>query len=537
MRDCSRSRGAGAGRQSPPGGGSAGERFAGCAVHRAVTTSYWIESAELPRHPKLSRDLEVDVIVVGGGITGITAAYLAKKAGQTVALLERERCAGIDTGHTTAHLTAVTDARFADLAGRFGRDAARAVWDAGMAAIDEIVKHIRRQDIDCDFHWLPGYLHAPLRAPEPKRIDELEREARRVAEIGLPAELVAKIPFFDVPGVKFRHQAIFHPRKYLARLLRVIDGGGSHVCEETTVDEITDGPLTVKAGPHKVRGERLILATHTPLQGVAGTLGALLFQTKLALYTSYVIGGKVPAGRLPRAMFWDNGEPYDYLRIEPHADYDYVIFGGEDHKTGQEPDPEEHFRRLERRLRDYLPEIAIDRRWSGQVIETHDGLPFIGENAEKQFAATGFAGNGMTFGTLGAMMALDWVLGRKNPWQDLFDPGRKKLLGGTWSYLTENSDYPYHLVRDASARSEGDSTADLARGEGKILKLDGHKVASYRDESGKVTLCSPICTHLKCIVGWNAAEKTWDCPCHGSRFHPTGEVISGPAEEPLERRG
>lgn len=500
-----------------------------------MTTSYWIDSAALPTHPKLDRNLEVDVIVIGGGIVGITAAYLAKKAGKTVALVERATCASIDTGHTTAHLTAVTDLRLQEIAQHFGRDAARATWDAGMAAIDQIALLIRREDIECDFHWQPGFLHAPLRGPEPKRIDELEKEATVAQELGIKAELVASIPFFEVPGVKFSHQAIFHPLKYLRSLLRVVDGGGSHVFENTAVEEIKDEPLSIKCGKHEIKGKYLILATHTPLQGITGTLSALLLQTKLSLYTSYVVGGKIAKHRLPQASFWDNGDPYDYLRLEPHTDHDYVIFGGEDHKTGQNDDPDGCFRRLEERLRTYVPEIKIDRRWSGQVIETNDGLPLIGETAEKQFAATGFSGNGMTFGTLGAMMAVDKLLGRKNPWEELFTIDRKKLLGGTWTYLTENSDYPYYLVRDAVARAEGDSTSDLAQGEGKILKLKGKKVAAYRDEHGKVAMCSPVCTHLKCIVAWNAVEKTWDCPCHGSRFKPTGEVISGPAEEPLEK--
>jgi len=169
------------------------------------------------------------------------------------------------------------------------------------------------------------------------------------------------------------------------------------------------------------------------------------------------------------------------------------------------------------------------------VIDTNDGLPFIGELVANQFGATGFAGNGMTFATLGAMMATDAVLKRKNPWTDLFDPGRKKLLGGAWTYLKENKDYPYYMLRDRLAAAEGSSLRALKRGQGKILGLHGKKVAAYRDEQGEVSLCSPVCTHLKCIVAWNEAERTWDCPCHGSRFKPNGDVISGPAEEPLEK--
>jgi glycine/D-amino acid oxidase-like deaminating enzyme/nitrite reductase/ring-hydroxylating ferredoxin subunit len=496
--------------------------------------SYWIDSAPLPSHPKINRNIDVDVIVIGAGITGITAAYLAKKAGQTVALLERGRCAAVDTGHTTAHLTAVTDLRLTDIKSHFGRDAARATWDAGAAAIDEIVKLIRREAIDCDFHWMPGYLHAPLREPDPKRIEELEAEATLARDLGIKAEMVPSVPLFGVPGVKFSHQAVFHPRKYLAGLLQAIPGDGSHVFEESPADEISDDPLSVQSGGHRVRGQYLILATHTPLQGVAGTIGALLFQTKLALYTSYVIGGTVPKGQLPAAMFWDNADPYDYLRIEPKEDHDYVIFGGEDHKTGQIADTGEPYRRLEERLRTYVPNVKVEHRWSGQVIETTDGLPYLGETGKRQFAATGFAGNGMTFGTLGAMLAVDSLLQRKNPWEDLFAPDRKKILGGAWTYLNENKDYPFHLLRDWLAPGEGDSTDQLAPGEGKILKLEGKKVAAYRNEQGAVSLCSAVCTHLGCIVEWNTAEKTWDCPCHGSRFQPSGEVISGPAEEPLK---
>ncbi len=498
------------------------------------TTSYWIDSASLPRFPKLDRHLEVDVAIVGGGIMGITAAYLLKKSGRTVALVERARCATIDTGHTTAHLTAVTDLRLTQMLDLFGSDATKAVWDAGGAAIDQIVAHIRREDIDCDFHWVPGYLHAPIDSSASRSPEPFKREAAAAADLGIQAEFAAQIPVFALPGVKFPHQALFHPRKYLAALLRQIPGEGSHVFEATEMTGSEEKPLAVVAGDFKIRCRDLVLATHTPLTGNTGLISALLFQTKLALYTTYAVGARVPSGRLPEASFWDTADPYYYLRVDRHQDYDYAIFGGEDHKTGQQSDTEAVFHRLEERFRAVVPDARIDRRWSGQVIETNDGLPFIGETAEHQFAATGFAGNGMTFGTLSAMMAADSILGRRNPWQQLFHPTRKKFSGGTWDYLKENKDYPYYLVRDWLGGAERESLSAVERNQGKILNLHGKKVAAYRDQHGKVTLCSPICTHLKCIVDWNNAEQTWDCPCHGSRFKPTGEVISGPAEAPLE---
>ncbi|MDB6095065.1 MAG: puuB 1 [Verrucomicrobia bacterium] len=499
------------------------------------TTPYWIDSASLPQFGPPTEDVTVDVVVVGAGITGITAAYLFKQAGFTVALVDRERCARIDTAHTTAHLTSVTDDRLHDLKKRFGAEAARAVWDAGGAAIDQIVKNIRAEDISCDFSWVPGYLHAPAGEDPAKPVSDLPAELAVASELGIVAEWDNAVPGFKTPGIKFAHQAIFHPRKYLSALLRKIPGRGSHVFENSTVDEVLERPLAVKVGEHRIRGGYLFLATHTPLTGNTGLAPALLFQTKLFLYTSYALGARLPTGSLPVAAWWDTGDPYSYLRVERHRGYDYAIFGGEDHKTGQETDTLASYARLEQKFLSLVPHAQIDHRWSGQVIETNDGLPFIGETAPRQFVATGFSGNGMTFGTLGAMMAVDAMTQRKNPWQDLFDVHRKKLLGGTWSYVAENKDYPYYMVRDWLAKAEGKSPDLVQPGEGRILNLAGKKVAAYRDDKGNVSLCSPVCTHLQCIVAWNNAERTWDCPCHGSRFKPTGEVISGPAEEPLEK--
>jgi glycine/D-amino acid oxidase-like deaminating enzyme/nitrite reductase/ring-hydroxylating ferredoxin subunit len=500
-----------------------------------MNVSYWIDSAPLPRFPTLDRDVDVDVCVIGGGMMGITTAYLLKQAGRTVALLERDLLARADTGHTTAHLTAVTDLYRTDAVKSFGKDATRAVWDAGVAAIDQIVTNIRAENISCDFRWVPGYLHAPFEMGDQKERAQLEREAEVARELGIESEFLTSIPYFNVPGVKFPHQALFHPRKYLSALAQKIPGEGSHIFEQTVAGEITENPLAVKAGGYSVRCSFVVMATHNPMMGTAGVLGATLFQSKLALYSTYAVGAKAPPGKLPEASYWDTSEPYNYLRVESHGDFDYAILGGEDHKTGQEPDTTERFRRLESRLLRMIPGAQIDHRWSGQVIDTNDGLPFIGEMVENQFGATGFAGNGMTFGTLGAMMATDAVMKRKNPWTDLFDPSRKKLLGGIWTYLAENKDYPYYLLRDRLGGSEGKSLRAVPPGQGKILRLGGRKVAAYRAEDGKISLCSPVCTHLKCIVGWNEAERTWDCPCHGSRFKPGGEVLSGPAEEPLEK--
>jgi glycine/D-amino acid oxidase-like deaminating enzyme/nitrite reductase/ring-hydroxylating ferredoxin subunit len=499
------------------------------------TESYWQRSATLPQFPSITNDLTVDVVIIGAGLTGITAAYLLKKEGVKVALLERGRCAGADTGHTTAHLTYVTDERLHHLVKVFGREGAKAFWDAGAAAIDQIYSLSKEAAPESEFKWVSGYLHGRLDADKQSDRESLEKDAELAQDFGFESEFLESVPFVGRPGIQFSNQAKFHPYKYLAALLEKIPGDGSYVFENTEAGEVEADPLVVHAGRHTIRCSYLFIATHTPLLGETAVLKGTLFQSKLALYTSYVLGARLAAGTLPEALFWDTSDPYYYLRVDRHPDFDYVIFGGEDCKTGQEDNPEQVFARLEAKLKTLLPTADIQQRWLGQVIETNDGLPFIGENDEKQFIATGFCGNGFTLGTLSAMMARDRFLRRKNPWFDLFAVNRRKFHGGTWRYLRENLDYPYYLLRDRMARAQGDSVEELKFGEGKILRIQNQKVAAYRDENGKVTLCSPVCTHLKCIVHWNAADKTWDCPCHGSRFKPEGEVFSGPAESPLEK--
>lgn len=503
------------------------------------TTPYWQTSATLPAFGPLDRDLTVDVVVVGGGLTGLTAAYLLTRAGRRVALLERGRCASIDTGHTTAHLTCVTDTRLSELLSAFGEDHARAVWDAGLSAIARIDEHIRTERIQCNFAWVPGYLHAPHGAnadaeTQRRALDDMRREADTASSLGFDARFVERVPLMQTPGVRFENQARFHPRAYLAGLAARVESQDRSIYEQTSVDEVTDDePLTVKANGRRIRADYLIVATHNPIIGNTNLLSATLLQTKLALYTSYVVAGRVPSGRVPDALFWDTDDPYRYMRIDRRDDADYVIYGGEDHKTGQEADTTAPYATLERALSTLLPDIAITHRWSGQVIESPDGLPFLGEITPRQFIATAVAGNGMTFGTLGAMMACDAVLERPNPWRELFDVHRAGLKHGVWDYIKENRDYPYYMIRDRFAGPDGKSLREIPRGEGRLIDIDGQRVAAYRHEDGSISARSAVCTHMGCMVQWNPAERSWDCPCHGSRFGVDGSVISGPAESPL----
>ncbi len=498
-------------------------------------TSYWSKGSKIRRFEHLDRRLTADVVVVGGGITGVTAAYLLKKAGCSVALLERRRCGGADTASTTAHLTFVTDLRLPKVVQRFGRDHAQASWDAGRAAMYQIDEIVQSEDLACDFARVPGYLHAPWGNPA-DHVNRLRKEAQLARELGFEAEFLDSIPGMETSGIRFPNQAKFHPLKYLAGLLERLPGRKCHVFEGSEVTGVDgqDNILTVQTQHGSVTCGYLVIATHVPLQGKSGVVGAALFQSKLSLYTSYAIGAKLPRNALPGALFWDTSEPYQYLRVEDHPRHQYVIFGGEDHKTGQADDTESRFEKLERLLNAHVPRTEVKHRWSGQVVETNDGLPLIGEISDRQFVSTGYAGNGMTFGTLAAIMARDAAIGRANPWRALFDVSRKKLVSGAWDYVKENLDYPYYMIRDRLIAAEAKSLASLKRGKGAILQVRGRRVAAHRDARGKIITVSPVCTHLGCIVHWNAAESTWDCPCHGSRFEPTGRVIAGPAESSLE---
>ena len=496
------------------------------------TEPYWIDSAPIPTSRSIDRDLDADVVVVGGGLVGLTTAFLLAESGKSVVVLDRSRCGQVDTGHTTAHVTMVTDARLSDLVQRFGRPHAQAVWDAGLAAMGQIDAIVRAHEIACSFEWVPGYLHAP-KGRANKDADDFQGEASLATELGFDAAYVDDVPFVGGAGIRFENQARFHPRKYLAALAIAARLEGVTIFEHSDATEFTDEPLSVTANGHRVRCRDVVIATHNPRVGLASLAGATLFQTKLALYTSYAVAGRVPRDTVPDALFWDTADPYRYVRLDRQRGHDLIILGGEDHKTGQVPDTDACYVRLEEALVEMLPDISLTHRWSGQVIETPDGLPYIGRTTDHQYVATGFAGNGMTFGTMAGMIISDGIMERRNPWAELFDANRTAIRRGIWDYVKENADYPYYLMRSRFAGAEGRSFRSVKPGEGKIIEDRGTKVAAYRHHDGSLSLHSATCTHMSCIVAWNAAEQTWDCPCHGSRFTPEGQVVSGPAEKPL----
>lgn len=479
---------------------------------------------------------QYDVVVVGGGITGLSVAYFLKEAGLKVCVLEKGEIGSGNTGLTTAHLTSNMDTRISDLVQGFGEKKARLVYEAGETAIQAIETIVRRHRIECDFKKIPGYFHLPwdIFDDEENEANRLREEAGMFRHLGVEAEYENSIPFFLKPGICFKNQAKFHPLHYLLGLAFAIEGNGSKIYEHSEVLQIEKDPLAVVCRGGRITCEQVVLATHVPTVLSTHLLSGMLFQTKLPPYTSYVVSGKIEKGILPEALFWDTSDPYFYLRVDAHQKWDQVILGGLDHKTGQELQTESRFFSLQDRAQKMFPKIRLDHQWSGQVIESPDGLPFIGEIAPNRFVASGYSGNGFTLGTLAGILIRDEILESVNPWQELFSPHRKQVrAGGWWEYVKENIDYPVHLVTGLFS-GKNESVSSLKKGEGKILRIEGKSVACSRDEKGKLHSVSAVCTHLGCTVNWNGAEKTWDCPCHGSRFNRDGKVCAGPANQPLE---
>jgi glycine/D-amino acid oxidase-like deaminating enzyme/nitrite reductase/ring-hydroxylating ferredoxin subunit len=490
--------------------------------------SLWIATTRYPRFKPLQGAVSVDVAVIGGGISGLTAATLLKAAGRSVAVIEAGRVAEGVTGYTTAHLTEVVDASFGTLISNFGEDGARQAVQATRAALETIAGFVRDRGIECGFHRVPGFFyteHAEGVAGVREEVDAAQR-------LGLQAAYTEDVPLpFPVRGaLRLEDQARFHVRQYLLPLLRDVPGRGSHVFEDTRVVEVDDGePCVVRTENGTVTARDVVMATHVPLN-------RFFLQTKLAHYRSYVLAG--PAGTdVPDGLFWDDEDPYHYIRVQEVDGERLAIVGGEDHKVGQDDDTEERYQALREYAHRRLKLRRITYRWSAQVAEPVDGLPYLGRNTMSShvYVGTGYSGTGMTFGTLAAMVATDLILGRENPWVKLFDATRVKPLAAARDFVSENVDFPAHLVADRLKSAEGDSFRDVGRGEGAILEIEGKKRAVYRDDQGAVHVLNPVCTHLGCLVGFNTAEKSWDCPCHGSRFRPDGEVINGPAVKPLAR--
>jgi glycine/D-amino acid oxidase-like deaminating enzyme/nitrite reductase/ring-hydroxylating ferredoxin subunit len=492
--------------------------------------SLWQATAQTPLGAPLAEDVHVHACVVGGGIAGLTTAYLLAQAGRSVALVDDGPLGGGMTQMTSAHLTNMIDDRYFELERLHGATGARLAAESHAAAIERIEHIVRAEGIDCDFARVDGYLFLA----EGDRLETLDKEIEAAHRAGLRDVVkLARAPFtsFDTgPCLCIPRQGQFHPLKYLTGLARALQRLGGRIYTGSHAERIEGGaPALVHVGSHIVTADAIVVATNVPVND------RVAIHTKQAPYMTYVIGARVPRGSVPSVLCWDTGDPYHYIRVAAGTEGDILIVGGEDHKSGQADDTQDRHARLEAWTRARFPmagEIAF--RWGGLIMETVDYLAFTGRNPmdkDNVYIHTGDSGMGLTHGTIGGMLLCDLILGRSNPWAALYDPSRK-TVGAAREYTSENLNVARQYA-DWLTGGEVKSAGEIAKGSGALMRRGLQKIAAYRDEEGVLHECSAACPHLGCIVHWNRSESTWDCPCHGSRFDGYGKVINGPANRDL----
>ena len=500
--------------------------------HATKHESVWIDTGpQQPALPVLERDLDTDVVVIGGGIVGITTALLLKEAGVSVVVLEANQVARGVTGHTTAKVSSQHGMIYSQLRSKFGTEAARTYGAANEAALAWIADRVEADGIDCDFRRRASYAYMSQGSDRSRA----EQEAESAIEAGLPATLqeTTPLPYPVEAAVRFDDQAEFHVRKYLLALAGALPGGDCAVYEHSHAVEVdTDEDCLVKTPGARVRAGHVVVATHYPF------LDRTLAFARVHPERSYAVACRI-AGDPPAGMFISADSPTRSVRAVPVGGEELLLVGGEGHRTGTGGDTEERYRRLEDFAREHWDVESVEYRWSAQDNTTIDTLPYVGAATpltDRILMATGFAKWGMTGGTAAAMILADAILGRENPWAQLFDPNRFTPRASAVKLLEENAKVGVRFFGDRLTKRATRPLEGLEPGEGDIVRHDGEKVAGHRRDDGSLVAVSPFCTHLGCQVNWNRAERSWDCPCHGSRFSPDGDVLQGPAVHRLERK-
>jgi glycine/D-amino acid oxidase-like deaminating enzyme/nitrite reductase/ring-hydroxylating ferredoxin subunit len=494
---------------------------------------YWIASTPDTNYPVLEDGVKVDVAIIGGGIVGITTAFLLKRSGVKVAVIEANKILKGTTGHTTAKVTSQHGLMYDKLINQFGREKARQYAESNESAIQLIADIIKEKNIDCDFSWKPAFIYAQT----DKYIEKIVKEVEAAGSLGIKASFQKELSLpFEVKGaLRFDNQAQFHPRKFLLELAKDIPGDGSYIFEGSTmvdIEETDASNIVVTRDGKRLTAEKVVIASHYPCYDRLG-----LYFSRIYSDRSYLLGIKVKE-KIPEGMFISAESPTRSIRSTPFENGELLILGGEHHKTGHGKETNTHYENLAKFAYENYTVENILYRWSAQDCMTMDNIPFVGHLTEKTkniYVATGFKKWGMTNGTASAMILTDLITKDSSPWSDVYNPSRFINIASVGNFAAQNLDVAVNFVADKISPAPQD--AEVKKGEAKVIKMNGDKVGAYRDDQGVLHVVDITCTHLGCELHWNEAEKSWDCPCHGSRFNYDGGVIEGPAFKPLNKPG
>jgi glycine/D-amino acid oxidase-like deaminating enzyme/nitrite reductase/ring-hydroxylating ferredoxin subunit len=491
--------------------------------------SYWMASTPTTDYPKLTEDINVDVAIVGGGMSGISCAYMLTKEGVKVAILEADHILQGTTGHTTAKITSQHGLIYSKIKSKMSMEFAQQYADANESAIRLIEKIQSELHIDCDFMHQPAYVFTR----QDQYVQKIKDEVEAASKLGIKASYVEEIPF-DIPikaAVRFENQAQFHPRKYLLELAKEVIKNGGRIYEQTRAIDIEENGVYVistKDGK-KVTAEKVIIASHYPFYNKHG-----MYFARIYIERSYALGVKVKE-KYPGGMYITAEDPAKSLRSQSSDDGELIIIGGEHHKTGQGKDTTKHYEALIAFSKDHFTVEDIPYRWSTQDCMTLDDVPYIGHytsDTPNLYVATGYGKWGMTNSTVSAMLLSDLIVRGRSPYQDVYNPSRKTIAASAKEFIKENINVAKELIKGKFSPLPNDF--DIKPGEGKVINGNGERIGAFRDEKGVLHLVNTTCTHMGCELQWNSAERSWDCPCHGSRFTYEGDIIEGPAVMPLE---
>lgn len=497
-------------------------------VNNNYLKSYWIASTKSTNYPTLKEDIKVDVAIVGGGIVGITAGYLLSKQGVKTAVLEASKILQGATAFTTAKITSQHGLNYDKLINSIGVERAKEYAEANESSIGFIENTINELNIDCDFQRTEACVYTN----DNKYVKDIEKELQAASMLGIQAKVINELPI-DIPiksALIFEDQAQFHPRKYLLPLAEKIIKAGNQIYENTEVFEVRPGKSTelVVTNGKKVTAQKVIICSHFPCYDGMG-----LYLARLRPERSYAVAVNIKE-KFPNLMLINAENPTRSLRAQNDGEKQLILVGGDNHKVAHGNNFEEHYEALEKFARNIFTVEDIPYRWSLQDYVTVDNVPYIGKimsSKENIYVATGFKKWGMTNGTAAARILVDEIFGIDNPWKEVFDPTRKFTAQAYAKLFTENFDVAKELI--IGKIKSGEDGIDIKRDEAKIVELEGHKYGAYRDEEGKLHIVNTTCTHVGCELKWNDAEKSWDCPCHGSRFTYDGEILEGPATHRL----